>query len=148
MDFDDPGFRELIDALHDGVYITDADGITLKVNSAYERLTGLRAEDVVGLTFGRARGGNAESIQDLQDHVHLRSEVVWHLLDIRLSIGIFLEDAVGLVRRDEVDTPLWAPVVVAAHHQPRRLLPCDQRGDGVQKTAHRVDGPPVGRGDR
>lgn len=48
MDFDDPGFRELIDALHDGVYITDADGITLKVNSAYERLTGLRAEDVVG----------------------------------------------------------------------------------------------------
>ena len=33
MDFDDPGFRELIDALHDGVYITDADGITLKVNS-------------------------------------------------------------------------------------------------------------------
>ena len=48
MDFDDPGFRELIDALHDGVYITDADGITLKVNSAYERLTGLRAEDVIG----------------------------------------------------------------------------------------------------
>ncbi len=48
MDFDDPGFRELIDALHDGLYITDADGITLKVNSAYERLTGLRSEDVVG----------------------------------------------------------------------------------------------------
>ena len=48
MDFDDPGFRELLDALHDGVYITDADGITLKVNSAYERLTGLRSEDVIG----------------------------------------------------------------------------------------------------
>lgn len=48
MDFDDPSFRELLDALHDGVYITDADGITLKVNSAYERLTGLRSEDVVG----------------------------------------------------------------------------------------------------
>ncbi|MCQ4318732.1 sigma-54 interaction domain-containing protein [Stutzerimonas stutzeri] len=48
MDFDDPSFRELLDALHDGVYITDADGITLKVNSAYERLTGLRCEDVVG----------------------------------------------------------------------------------------------------
>lgn len=48
MDFDDPSFRELLDALHDGVYITDADGITLKVNRAYERLTGLRSEDVVG----------------------------------------------------------------------------------------------------
>lgn len=48
MDFDDPGFRELIDALHDGLYITDANGFTLKVNSAYERLTGLRSEDVVG----------------------------------------------------------------------------------------------------
>ncbi|WP_070886140.1 sigma-54 interaction domain-containing protein [Pseudomonas argentinensis] len=48
MDFDDPSFCELLDALHDGVYITDADGITLKVNGAYERLTGLRSEDVVG----------------------------------------------------------------------------------------------------
>ncbi|MGE8295766.1 MAG: sigma-54 interaction domain-containing protein [Pseudomonas sp.] len=48
MDFDDPEFRELIDALHDGLYITDADGLTLKINSAYERLTGLRSEDVVG----------------------------------------------------------------------------------------------------
>ena len=48
MDFNDPSFRELLDALHDGVYITDADGITLKVNGAYERLTGLRSEDVVG----------------------------------------------------------------------------------------------------
>jgi PAS domain S-box-containing protein len=48
MDYDDPSFREVLDALHDGVYITDANGITLKVNSAYERLTGLRSEDVVG----------------------------------------------------------------------------------------------------
>ncbi len=48
MDFDDPGFRELIDALHDGLYVTDADGITLAINSAYERLTGLRSQDVVG----------------------------------------------------------------------------------------------------
>lgn len=48
MDFDDPSFRELLDALHDGVYITDAEGMTLKVNRAYERLTGLRSEDVLG----------------------------------------------------------------------------------------------------
>ncbi|WP_263147503.1 sigma 54-interacting transcriptional regulator [Pseudomonas sp. RIT-PI-AD] len=48
MDLKDPSFGELLDALHDGVYITDGDGRTLKVNRAYERLTGLRSEDLVG----------------------------------------------------------------------------------------------------
>jgi len=48
MDFDDPGFAELLDALHDGVYITDHEGRTLKVNQAYERLTGLSGAQLVG----------------------------------------------------------------------------------------------------
>ncbi len=48
MDFDDPSFGVLLDALHDGVYITDASGRTLKINRAYERLTGLRSEALVG----------------------------------------------------------------------------------------------------
>lgn len=48
MDFNDPGFAELLDALHDGVYITDHEGRTLKVNRAYERLTGLDGSQLVG----------------------------------------------------------------------------------------------------
>ena len=48
MNFNDPSFEELLNALHDGVYVTDGDGTTLKVNKAYERLTGLRSADLVG----------------------------------------------------------------------------------------------------
>ena len=62
--------------------------------------------------------------------------------------GALLLDAVRLVRRDQVDPPLRAPVQVQAHHQPRRALAGDQRRDGVEEAAQRVDGSAVGRGDR
>ncbi|PZP21579.1 sigma-54 interaction domain-containing protein [Pseudomonas kuykendallii] len=48
MDLNDPSFEELLDALHDGVYITDAAGTTLKINRAYQRLTGLSSDELVG----------------------------------------------------------------------------------------------------
>ena len=38
----------LIDSIHDGIWVIDGDGITLRVNKAMERITGLRAQDVVG----------------------------------------------------------------------------------------------------
>ncbi|SEN24477.1 PAS domain S-box-containing protein [Halomonas caseinilytica] len=46
--FDHEPLRSVLNALHDGVYITDARGITVTVNTAYERLTGIRRDDVVG----------------------------------------------------------------------------------------------------
>jgi len=46
MDFLD--FQEIGDHLYDGVYIADGQGKTLYVNKAYERITGLRASEVVG----------------------------------------------------------------------------------------------------
>ena len=48
MNVNDASFEELLNALHDGVYITDGEGTTLKVNSAYERLTGLSGEALLG----------------------------------------------------------------------------------------------------
>ena len=48
MNFNDASFEELLNALHDGVYITDGEGKTLKVNHAYERLTGLSGADLSG----------------------------------------------------------------------------------------------------
>jgi PAS domain S-box-containing protein len=48
VNVNDASFEELLNALHDGVYITDGDGKTLKVNRAYERLTGLNGADLVG----------------------------------------------------------------------------------------------------
>lgn len=38
----------ILDTLQDGVYITDAKGETLKVNTMYEKLSGLRREELLG----------------------------------------------------------------------------------------------------
>jgi len=48
VNFTDQTFDTILNALHDGVYITDGAGITVKVNSAYERLTGLQSEQLIG----------------------------------------------------------------------------------------------------
>ncbi|WP_368503287.1 sigma-54 interaction domain-containing protein [Alkalihalophilus sp. As8PL] len=41
-------FEEIIHSLYDGVYITNQDGVTVAVNRAYERITGIKAEEVIG----------------------------------------------------------------------------------------------------
>jgi len=38
----------VLDVLSDGIYISDREGNTLKVNTMYERLIGFRREDLVG----------------------------------------------------------------------------------------------------
>ena len=38
----------LLDSIHDGIWVSDSDGITLRVNKAMERIAGLRAEEVIG----------------------------------------------------------------------------------------------------
>jgi len=38
----------IFDVLSDGIYISDQNGITLKVNRAYEQLSGLRREELIG----------------------------------------------------------------------------------------------------
>ena len=39
---------KILNLLHDGIYISDSEGITLWVNEPYERLTGISAADVMG----------------------------------------------------------------------------------------------------
>jgi len=41
-------FRQIGDSLYDGIYITDGDGNTLYINSAYSRITGIKPEEVIG----------------------------------------------------------------------------------------------------
>jgi len=48
VNFTDQTFDTILNALHDGVYITDGAGITVKVNTAYERLTGLQSDQLIG----------------------------------------------------------------------------------------------------
>lgn len=41
-------FDRIIDSIEDGVYIADGEGVTLRVNRAFERLTGLASHQLVG----------------------------------------------------------------------------------------------------
>lgn len=38
----------LLDSIHDGIWVIDSNGLTLRVNKAMERIAGLRAEEVIG----------------------------------------------------------------------------------------------------
>ncbi|SBV99247.1 PAS domain S-box [uncultured delta proteobacterium] len=38
----------IIDSAFDGIYVTDSKGVTLRINKSYERITGLKREEVVG----------------------------------------------------------------------------------------------------
>ncbi len=38
----------IIESVSDGIYVTDGKGYTLRVNSAFQQITGIRAEEVVG----------------------------------------------------------------------------------------------------
>ena len=42
-------FHDIMDILSDGIYISDSSGMTLKVNSMYEKLTGLKREELEGI---------------------------------------------------------------------------------------------------
>lgn len=41
-------WERILDIFQDGIYITNAQGLTLKVNTAYERITGVSVQQVVG----------------------------------------------------------------------------------------------------
>lgn len=41
-------FDKILDIFYDGIYITDASGLTIKVNDMYEKLTGLKKEELLG----------------------------------------------------------------------------------------------------
>ncbi len=43
--------ESIIESSFDGIYITDGKGRTLRVNRAYERITGIRAGEVLGRTM-------------------------------------------------------------------------------------------------
>lgn len=40
----------ILNSVSDGLYITDGEGVTLRVNKAFEKITGIKASDVAGIT--------------------------------------------------------------------------------------------------
>lgn len=43
----------IINSSYDGIFITDGQGVVLRVNHAYERITGINADEVIGKNMGR-----------------------------------------------------------------------------------------------
>ncbi len=61
--------EEIIESSYDGIWITDGQGKTLHVNSAYERISGIRAEEVIG-----------RHMQELVDQGYFSDSVTLHVL--------------------------------------------------------------------
>lgn len=40
--------NDIIESSYDGIWVSDGEGVTLRVNSSYERITGFRAVDLIG----------------------------------------------------------------------------------------------------
>lgn len=41
-------FREIGDSIYDGIYVANGEGLTLYINKAYSRITGIQPEEIVG----------------------------------------------------------------------------------------------------
>ena len=44
-------YEAIINSSYDGIFITDGNGLVLRLNNAYERITGIQADEVVGKTM-------------------------------------------------------------------------------------------------
>ncbi|MDW7669700.1 MAG: PAS domain S-box protein, partial [Bacillota bacterium] len=42
-------FKEIANSLHDAIFIASGEGVTLFVNEAYTRITGIKPEEIVGM---------------------------------------------------------------------------------------------------
>ena len=68
---------EILEHSYDGVYITDAEGLTLYVNKSYERMTGRSREDYIG-----------RYMQDLMDSGIMKTYITKDVVRLKKSITI------------------------------------------------------------
>jgi PAS domain S-box-containing protein len=67
----------IIESSYDGIYVTDGRGKTLRVNSAYERITGVKAQEVIG-----------EYMDDLVRRGYYSDSATLHVLKKRAPVTI------------------------------------------------------------
>src|SRR5690606_41602828 len=103
---DDPDVAHIIDQLEEVTIARD------DIDS-HRRSSCKRAYDVVGFMRRDTDDRDAECRERFADERPLSLGGVGDLLDIWTG-GYHFDDAVCFIARDEVDTPLWSPVVVPA----------------------------------
>lgn len=74
--------QRIIDALSDGVYITDGNGITITMNKSYEKITGLPKDHLIGLHMSKVvEGGFISSSVSLEVLKELRVVTMIQTID-------------------------------------------------------------------
>ncbi|MDS0527881.1 sigma 54-interacting transcriptional regulator [Clostridium sp. SHJSY1] len=85
----------IIECSYDGIYITDGDANTIKVNNAYERITGLKKEDVLG-----------RNMKDLEREGFISQSATLLVLKDRKTVTIQQEFKTG-VKVLVSSNPIW-----------------------------------------
>jgi PAS domain S-box-containing protein len=79
----------IIESSYDGIYVTDGEGRTMRVNSAYERITGVKGKEVIGETMDElVRRGYYNDSATL--HVLKRREPVTIMQKIKSKIEVIV----------------------------------------------------------
>lgn len=67
--------RMVFNALYDGVYITDGEGTTLFINQAYQRITGIREEEIIGKPMSYLIEHGMISVSASLDSIRTKNQV-------------------------------------------------------------------------
>ena len=74
----------IIEGISDGLYITDGDGYTTRINSTYEKITGIKAEEVMG-----------KHMKELVEEGYYSESVTLHVLEEKKPVTISHEIKTG-----------------------------------------------------
>ncbi len=75
----------IIEAISDGIYITDGKGYTTRINSTYEKISGIKGEQVIG-----------RHMKDLVDEGYYSESVTLHVLKEKKPVTITHEIRTGI----------------------------------------------------
>ncbi len=75
----------IIEAISDGLYITDGKGYTTRINSTYEEISGIKSEEVIG-----------KHMKELVDEGYYSESVTLHVLKERKAVTITHEIRTGV----------------------------------------------------
>ncbi|MEW6661425.1 MAG: sigma 54-interacting transcriptional regulator [Bacillota bacterium] len=74
----------ILESSYDGIYITGSDGETLRVNKAYERITGLKVSDLVG-----------KNMKDLESKGVITNSITFKVVETKQPVTAIQKTATG-----------------------------------------------------
>ena len=96
-------WEKIFDSMNDGMYITNAEGLTLKVNQAYEQITGLDSKKLIGkymtdiVKEGYLSTSITQQVIDSQKPVSIEQQVINGKKVALRGVPIFEDGAIRMV---------------------------------------------------